>query len=114
MVNMMDFEFSQGDAILALTIACLIAILLRLMNKLTQCFIPYQATVNSIEECFPGALTNEQFCKLIKKNLAKHGYGDDSLVATSLCCDEVNRTLEKDLSKLYGQYFSFGGLAGCK
>ena len=48
----------------------------------------------------------------IKKALEKYGFGETSLVATSLCCDEVNRTLETDLSKMYGSYFSMGGLAG--
>ena len=34
------------------------------------------------------------------------------MVATSLCCDEVNRTLERGLAGLYGHYFALGGLAG--
>lgn len=112
--SIMDLEMSQGDALLAIAIALLVAFLLRMMNKLMQCSTPFHATINSIEECFPNAMTNDQLCKLIKRSLEKHGYGQSSLVATSICCDEVNRTLEKDLAGLYGSYFSMGGLAGCK
>eukprot|EP00559_Dactyliosolen_fragilissimus_P007477 CAMPEP_0184869638 /NCGR_PEP_ID=MMETSP0580-20130426/34825_1 /TAXON_ID=1118495 /ORGANISM="Dactyliosolen fragilissimus" /LENGTH=207 /DNA_ID=CAMNT_0027371251 /DNA_START=301 /DNA_END=924 /DNA_ORIENTATION=+ len=34
------------------------------------------------------------------------------LLASSLCCDEVNRTLEAELGKEFGHNFSMGGLAG--
>jgi hypothetical protein len=44
--------------------------------------------------------------------LATYGYGETSLVAMSLCCDEVNRVLEKDFTKLYTANFNMGGLAG--
>merc|ERR1712003_423549 len=44
--------------------------------------------------------------------LAEHGYGGTTLLASSLCCDEVNRVLEKDFSAIYGDNFSMGGLAG--
>jgi hypothetical protein len=50
--------------------------------------------------------------KMVKSALSKHGYGDTSLIATSLCCDEVNRPLEQTLSHTYGSYFAMGGLAG--
>jgi hypothetical protein len=33
-------------------------------------------------------------------------------VATSLCCDEVNRPLEDELHKSFGDHFNMGGLAG--
>ena len=37
--------------------------------------------------------------------------GDNSLLATSLCCDEVNRSLDNKLSQAFGgQNFSMGGL----
>jgi len=61
---------------------------------------------------FPGAVTNKELCEKIKATLEPHGYGSNSLVATSLCCDEVNRTLEHDLKQLYRENFSMGGLAG--
>lgn len=57
-------------------------------------------------------MTNEALVENIKVSLGDFGYGDSSLVATSLCCDEVNRTLERDLAGLYGHYFAMGGLAG--
>ena len=43
----------------------------------------------------------------------KVGYNNETtLLATSLCCDEVNRELESLLRGLYGHNFSMGGLAG--
>jgi hypothetical protein len=65
-----------------------------------------------LKQAFPGALTNKELSAFIRKKLAKYNYGNTSLVATSLCCDEVNRPLEKELKRLYGSYFSMGGLAG--
>jgi hypothetical protein len=44
--------------------------------------------------------------------LKQYGYGESSLLACSLCCDEVNRVLEKDFSKHYTDNFNMGGLAG--
>lgn len=45
--------------------------------------------------------------------LSENGYTEtNTLLATSLCCDEVNRVLEKDFGKVYGDNFSMGGLAG--
>ena len=61
---------------------------------------------------FPGAITNAEFIKNVNDRLKKYGYGSNSLVATSLCCDEVNRPLEKDLAKAYDEPFVMGGLAG--
>jgi hypothetical protein len=62
---------------------------------------------------FPGALTNTQLISKIQNELTPHGYTpSNTLVATSLCCDEVNRALDKDLASLYGDNFSMGGLAG--
>jgi hypothetical protein len=57
-------------------------------------------------------LTNDQLITKVTKSLKKFGYGESTLVCTSLCADEVNRPLEKALSKAYGQHFSMGGLAG--
>lgn len=33
-------------------------------------------------------------------------------MASSLCCDELARPLEKDFQRVYGEHFSMGGLAG--
>ena len=65
-----------------------------------------------MRETFSEAVTNENLMTKIKKSLGKYGFGETTLVATSLCCDEVNRTLESDLSETFGSSFSMGGLAG--
>jgi hypothetical protein len=61
---------------------------------------------------FPGSLTNDALMKKLNECLTPFGYGSTSLVATSLCCDEVNRPLEKSLAKSYDEPFVMGGLAG--
>ena len=71
-------------------------------------------TVAAIDEAFPKAKTNAELVSSITKALGKYGYTkDNSLVATSLCADEVNRVLEKDLAEAFDMpNFSMGGLAG--
>jgi hypothetical protein len=61
---------------------------------------------------YPKALKNSDLVAKVKSALAPHGYGPSTLVATSLCCDEINRVLEKDFAAVYGDNFSMGGLAG--
>lgn len=61
---------------------------------------------------FPGALTNAELMGRISERLAPYGYGKSTMVATSLCCDEVNRPLEKALAKTFDEPFIMGGLAG--
>lgn len=69
--------------------------------------------VNKVQEAFPGALESSKLASRIRAVLSKNGYTDDTtLVATSLCCDEVNRELELDITKIYNHNFSMGGLAG--
>jgi len=65
-----------------------------------------------IAMAFPGALTNAELMKRVSERLSQYGYGGSTLVATSLCCDEVNRPLEKALAKQYDEPFIMGGLAG--
>lgn len=65
-----------------------------------------------IAVAFPNALSNADLLKRVQERLTPYGYGKNSLVATSLCCDEVNRPLEKELSKYYDEPFVMGGLAG--
>jgi len=69
-------------------------------------------TIDKISAVFPGALPNKQLVSKVSDALDKYGYGSNSLVATSLCADEVNRVLEKDFSKVYEDNFHMGGLAG--
>ena len=73
---------------------------------------PTKEMVDSIERSFPGAQKNKALVKNIKSALSKYDYGKDSLVATSLCADEVNRVLEKDLGSAFDYNFHMGGLAG--
>ena len=69
--------------------------------------------VQKIQEVFPGAVKSASIADHVKSVLGKNGYSDDkTLVATSLCCDEVNRELEKDFTAIYNFNFSMGGLAG--
>merc|ERR1712051_307064 len=50
------------------------------------------ASFPKAKEAFPGALTNSELVSKITETLEKKGYNKEtSLVATSLCCDEVNR-----------------------
>ena len=73
---------------------------------------PNEDLIHSIDKSFPGAQKNKVLVKNIKSALDKYGYGKDSLVATSLCADEVNRVLEKDLGAAFDYNFHMGGLAG--
>jgi Limiting CO2-inducible proteins B/C beta carbonyic anhydrases len=68
--------------------------------------------VSKINAAYPKALTNNDLVKKVQATLSSYGYGKTSLVATSLCCDEVNRPLEQDLARAFGDHFSMGGLAG--
>lgn len=68
---------------------------------------------NKVKDVFPGALTNAELVSKVTQTLEANGYDKEkTLVATSLCCDEVNRPLENDFSDVYTQNFNMGGLAG--
>jgi Limiting CO2-inducible proteins B/C beta carbonyic anhydrases len=74
--------------------------------------IPFFQT-EKIATSFPGALPNNLFVDNLSDTLKEYGfYKRNTLLATSLCCDEVNRELEQGLKKNYGDHFSMGGLAG--
>ena len=83
----------------------------KLLEKLPDTNVG-SGTVDKIEEVFPGAKSNKELVSEVASALKEFGYGKDSLVATSLCADEVNRVLEEDFSKVFGDNFSMGGLAG--
>ena len=82
------------------------------VNNIVKGAEEVEACVDKINSAFPGALKNKDLVQKVSKNLNKYGYGKKSLVATSLCADEVNRVLEKDFSAVYDDNFSMGGLAG--
>lgn len=65
-----------------------------------------------VQQAFPGAQSNYDLVNKVKGALGRFGYGKNTLLATSFCCDEVNRPLEEDLAAVYGQQFNMGGLAG--
>ena len=66
-----------------------------------------------IKLLFPGALSNDALEARVIYQLSKKGYrSDNTLLATSLCCDELARQLESDFVKVYGKNFNLGGLAG--
>lgn len=66
-----------------------------------------------VATAFPGAITNAALAKKVSAALDENGFGRDTTqLATSLCCDEVNRELDDEFRKLYGFNFSMGGLAG--
>lgn len=71
-----------------------------------------EKSLNKVNTAYPGALSNKDLVSKVKALLDKHAYGGTTLLASSLCCDEVNRVLEKDFSAIYGDNFSMGGLAG--
>ena len=83
-----------------------------LTNVHTIPFRHIQQIAQNVTKAFPRAITNAELVSKVTGALSSYGYGDSSLLATSLCCDEVNRVLEKDFSAAYGDNFSMGGLAG--
>ena len=70
--------------------------------------------LNKASEVFPGLMTANvlsQKLDLVLKDKANFTR-ESTLLATSLCCDEVNREFEDSLRDIYGCNFSMGGLAG--
>jgi hypothetical protein len=66
-----------------------------------------------VQKHFPGAVTNKDLVTNAVTYLAGKGYkGENTLLATSLCCDELARQLEDDFNGVYGNNFNLGGLAG--
>lgn len=64
---------------------------------------------------FPGILTTRQLSRSLACILDEtKGFSsvEETLLATSLSCDEVCRDMEDELKAIYGQNFSFGGIAG--
>jgi hypothetical protein len=71
------------------------------------------ATLSKISSAFPKSLANKDLVSKVSGGLSKLGFtSQNTLLATSLCCDEVSRPLEQDFGKEYGNHFSMGGLAG--
>eukprot|EP00531_Pseudo-nitzschia_arenysensis_P000477 CAMPEP_0116153668 /NCGR_PEP_ID=MMETSP0329-20121206/21368_1 /TAXON_ID=697910 /ORGANISM="Pseudo-nitzschia arenysensis, Strain B593" /LENGTH=1020 /DNA_ID=CAMNT_0003650593 /DNA_START=110 /DNA_END=3172 /DNA_ORIENTATION=- len=66
-----------------------------------------------VQSSFVGAISNQDLVTTTARLLASKGYhGENTLLATSLCCDELARQLEDDFNGIYGKNFNLGGLAG--
>jgi len=63
---------------------------------------------------FPGAMSNQELANKVVDVLATKGFEgrSNTLLATSLCADELARRLEDDFVKVYGNNFNLGGLSG--
>lgn len=62
-----------------------------------------------VQDAFPGALSNRKLLTKLVDILEKKGfYEENTLLATSLCCDELARKLESRLNGLYGHHFALG------
>ena len=66
-----------------------------------------------VQSKFPGAIDNNALEETVVGVLAGKGFTSaNTLLATSLCCDELARRLEDDFVKVYGNNFNLGGLSG--
>ncbi len=66
-----------------------------------------------VQKNFPGAIDNKELVTNVVQQLSKMNYTPaNTLLATSLCCDELARQLEDDFTGVYGSNFNLGGLAG--
>ena len=71
-------------------------------------FTPY---VGSIQKVFPGAISNLDLANKVTTTLSDYGFTSyNTLLATSLCADELARPLENDFVKIYGNNFNLGGV----
>ncbi|KAL7458764.1 hypothetical protein ACHAWC_010451 [Mediolabrus comicus] len=66
-----------------------------------------------VKSNFPGAISNRELETKVAAILESKGFTPaNTLLCTSLCCDELARNLEDDLNKVYGHNFNLGGLSG--
>lgn len=66
-----------------------------------------------VKSSFPGAISNTSLVKVVASTLATKGFTSrNTLLATSLCADELARVLEDDFVAVYGNNFNLGGLSG--
>lgn len=62
---------------------------------------------------FPGAIANKELVSRVVGLLELKGFTpDNTLLATSVCADELARQLEDDFIGVYGTNFNLGGLSG--
>ena len=75
----------------------------------------YNNVVKDVVTNFPGAIREDHFIEQLYDVLHSYSesFGTNTLLATSFCCDEINREFEMKLGSVFGgSYFSLGGLAG--
>jgi len=66
-----------------------------------------------VKKNFPGALSNKDLATRVVELLGEKGYTPaNTLLATSLCADELARELEDEFVEIYGNNFNLGGLSG--
>mmetsp|Transcript_16969 Transcript_16969/g.23971 ORF Transcript_16969/g.23971 Transcript_16969/m.23971 type:complete len:305 (+) Transcript_16969:77-991(+) len=62
---------------------------------------------------FPGAINNRDLATRVVELLEEKGFSpSNTLLATSLCADELARVLEDEFVSIYGNNFNLGGLSG--
>ena len=71
---------------------------------------PGAATISTIANTFSTALPNRKLVEWVRASLEVFGFiGGNAMLCTSFCCDELNRSLEHDLSQEFGDNFNIGG-----
>ena len=75
--------------------------------------------IENAKSTFPNLITAHQLARSLQDVLKPHGFSvntdsanNDTLLATSFCCDDVCRDLEDELRQVFGQNFHMGGIAG--
>ena len=62
---------------------------------------------------FPGAISNKELATRVVDLLGEKGFTpDNTLLATSVCADELARELEDEFVDIFGNNFNLGGLSG--
>lgn len=66
-----------------------------------------------VSSAFEGAIPDHRLAKAANKILEPLGFNEaNTMLATSLCCDEVCRDLEDEFRSIYGSNHNMGGIAG--
>lgn len=66
-----------------------------------------------VKKNFPGAISNKVLAVRVRDVLDGKGFTpQNTLLATSVCADELARELEDEFVSIYGTNFNLGGLAG--
>eukprot|EP00573_Skeletonema_grethae_P001854 CAMPEP_0201686188 /NCGR_PEP_ID=MMETSP0578-20130828/727_1 /ASSEMBLY_ACC=CAM_ASM_000663 /TAXON_ID=267565 /ORGANISM="Skeletonema grethea, Strain CCMP 1804" /LENGTH=300 /DNA_ID=CAMNT_0048170207 /DNA_START=19 /DNA_END=921 /DNA_ORIENTATION=- len=66
-----------------------------------------------VKKSFPGAISNTDLVTKVVSVLEGKGFANENtLLATSLCADELARVLEDEFVSVYGNNFNLGGLSG--